>query len=211
MQEFQPANRERFERALRRFDQENAGDPNPGPAGGGRPRELVYAQWLSDWVLRLCPEASEELRLAARCQHLCRWLVPRQSYPMTRAGYLRWREELKKLHARKAGELLREAGYPDAVVTRVQRLNRKQDFPQDPESRVLEDALCLVFLERQLAGLAQKCSEEKVIHALQQAWNKMTPAAQAAALELEFGARERELLGKALPAAVAGPAGRPPG
>src|SRR6266581_4850703 len=105
---FHPHDPHHFAAALRRFDEENSRDPNRERADGvAHPRELLYAQWLTDWVLKLCPDASEELRLAARCQHLCRWLVPRDSYPMTRAGYLQWREGLKKFHAQKAGEVLR--------------------------------------------------------------------------------------------------------
>ncbi len=196
---FQAGDPRRFEAALRRFDEENARDPHVEQAGGTpHPRELLYAQWLTEWVLRLCPEASEELRLAARCQHLCRWMVPRESYPVTRAGYLKWREGLKHFHAQKAGEILREVGYPEEVVARVQSLNLKKDFPKDAEARVLEDALCLVFLEHQFAELASRTAESKVINALQKAWEKMTPAAQTQALKLSYGAPERELLGKAL-------------
>jgi len=197
---FQVADIPRFDAALRRFTEENSRDPNTVEIQGvKRPRELVYAEWLSNWVLRLCPQASEELRLAAHCQHLCRWMVPRDSYPMTRAGYLRWREALKKFHAEKAGEILREVGYPDPVVTRVQSLNLKKDFPHDPETRVLEDALCLVFLEHQLADLASKTDDEKMINALQKAWKKMTPAARELALKLSYPPRERTLLDRALP------------
>src|SRR5215467_10465812 len=117
--EFQPSDSGRFEAAIRRFDEENGRDPNQISIDGiSRPRELVYAQWLTDWVLKLCPNASEELRLAARSQHLCRWTVPRESYPMTRAGYLQWREGLKKFHAQRAGEILREVGYPAEVLAR---------------------------------------------------------------------------------------------
>src|SRR6185436_2912578 len=139
----------------------------------GRPRELVYSEWLSDWVVQLCPDASEALRLAARCQHLCRWEVPRSSYPMTRAGYLQWREGLKKFHAERAATILREVGYPEPMVERVQGLNLKKNFPQDPETRVLEDALCLVFLERQFSELASKTAEDKIINVLQKSWKKM--------------------------------------
>lgn len=188
-----------FEAALSRFDEENARDPNfEQVAGAAQPRELVYAQWLSEWVLRLCPGASEELRLAARCQHLCRWMMPRDSQPMTRAGYLKWRELLKHFHARKAGEILRELGYPEEVITRVQNLNLKKDFPHDAEGRVLEDALCLVFLERQFSDLASKTAEDKMINVLQKSWGKMTPAAQALALTLSYGSNARALLDKAL-------------
>ena len=189
----------RFAEALRRIDEANSRDPNLVVDGKSRrPRELMYSEWLSKWVTRFCPEASEALRLAARCQHLCRWEIPRDSYPMTRAGYLKWRADLKKFHAQKSGEILREAGYDDAMVCRVQELNLKANFPNDPEVRVLEDALCLVFLERQFAELAAKTDEEKMINALQKSWNKMSPLAQAEASRLNYGSRERALLDKAL-------------
>jgi hypothetical protein len=199
--QFQPADGARFETALRRFDEENSRDPHSEIVDGTpRPRELVYAEWLTAWVLRLCPGASEELRLAARCQHLCRWKIPRDSYPMTRPGYLKWREDLKRFHAQRAGEILCEAGYPDSVIARVQELNLKKNFPTDPESRILEDALCLVFLEHQLGDLAAKTADDKVITALQKSWKKMTPAAHAEALKLPYNPREKALIEQALKA-----------
>ena len=195
---FQPVDTHRFDAALRRFAEENSRDPNSLEIQGvKRSRELVYAEWLTNWVLRLCPQASEELRLAAHCQHLCRWMVPRDSYPMTRPGYLRWREALKKFHAQKAGEILREIGYPEVVVARVQSLNLKKDLPNDRDTTVLEDALCLVFLEHQLADLANKTDDEKMINALQKAWKKMTPAARELALKLSYAPREEALLDRA--------------
>lgn len=189
----------RFAAASRRFDEENSRDPNrETDAGVAHPRELLYARRLTDWVLKLAPDASEELRLAARCQHLCRWQSPRGDYPMTRPGYLQWRAELKKFHAQKSGEILREVGYPEEVVARVQALNLKKNFPADPDSRVLEDALCLVFLEFQFADLAAKTEPDKVVNALQKSWKKMSPAGQAAALKLAFAPRETALLQQAL-------------
>jgi len=191
--------RVRFEAAIRRFDQENSRDPNFEIVQGvARPRELVYAERLTDWVLKLCPDASEVLCLAARSQHLCRWQIRRDAYPRTRAGYLKWREDLKRFHADKAGRILRELGYPEETVAKVQALNLKRNFPQDADSRVLEDALCLVFLEFQFADLAAKTEHLKMINALQKSWNKMTPAAQDRALKLPYAPREKALLERAL-------------
>jgi len=188
---------EKFDAALRRFDAENSRDPN---SEAGQPRELLYAQRLTGWVLKLRPDASEVLRLAARCQHICRWESPRENYPMTRPGYLKWRADLKKFHAEKSGAILREVGYDDATVQRVQELNLKKNFPADAEVRVLEDALCLVFLEFQLAALAAKSDDEKMINALRKSWEKMTDAARAEALNLSYGPRETALIQRALAA-----------
>jgi hypothetical protein len=189
----------KFQRAIERFDEENARDPNMEIVDGAEcPRELVYAERLTDWVLKLKPDASETLRLAARCQHICRWMIPRDTYERTKAGYLRWRTELKKFHAQKAGEILREVGYTDEVIIRVQALNLKKDFPKDPDSRVLEDALCLVFLEHQFAELASRSTDEQMINALRKSWNKMTEQARAEALKLTYGSREHALIEKAI-------------
>src|SRR5580658_5011674 len=188
-----------FQKAIERFDAENACDPNLESDGVTRhPRELLYARRLTEWVLKLAPDASEGLRLAARCQHICRWMIPRESYPMTRAGYLRWRNDLKQFHARKSAEILREAGYGEEMIEKVRALNLKKNFPAEAESRVLEDALCLVFLEHQFAGLARKTAPDKIINAVQKTWQKMTPAAHEQALALPLGTEEKRLIHQAL-------------
>src|ERR1035441_3282474 len=186
---------EKFDAAIRRFDAENSRDPNQE---NGRPRELLYAERLTNWVSKLCPNASEALRLAARCQHICRWESPRENYPPTRAGYLKWRADLKKFHAEKSGAILREVGYDDDTIRRVQDLNLKKNFPADAEVCVLEDALCLVFLEFQFAALAAKSDDDKMINALRKSWAKMTETACAEALKLNYGEREENLLHRAL-------------
>lgn len=117
---------------------------------------------------------------------------------MDRAGYLKWRNDLKKFHAEKSGEILRELGFPETTITRVQALNLKKDFPNDPEGRVLEDALCLVFLEFQFADLAARTDSEKMVNALRKTWKKMTPAAHEQALRLHYRPREKALLDLAL-------------
>jgi len=117
---------------------------------------------------------------------------------MTRTGYLNWRTDLKKFHAQRAGEILREIGYDEETIRRVQDLNLKKNFPADAECRLIEDALCLVFLEFQLSNLAAKTDEEKMINAIKKSWEKMTEPARAEALKFNYGAREKALIQKAL-------------
>jgi len=194
-----PASMDVFQKAIERFDAENGLDPNAEIDGGvPQPCELLYARRLTEWVLRLAPGASEALRLAARCQHICRWTIPREAYPMTRAGYLRWRNDLKRFHAEKSEAILREVGYGEEMIAKVRDLNLKKNFPADAESRVLEDALCLVFLEFQLPPLARKTAEDKLINAVRKSWEKMTDAARERALALPLGLAERRLIEHAL-------------
>ncbi len=197
--EFTPANATRFAEAMRRFDTENSRDPNKEIVDG-QPvaRELLYARWLSAWVVKLAPNASESLRLAAHSQHICRWEIPRNSYPMDKPGYLRWRADLKKFHASKSAGILRDVGYDETIIQRVEELNLKKNFPNDMEVCVLEDALCLVFLERQLSSLAAKSDDAKMINALQKSWKKMSHTARNEALKLNYTPREKSLIEKAL-------------
>jgi hypothetical protein len=180
----------RFQDAIARFDAANAQDP--------RGIELPYAQRLSAWLERLAPNASESLRLAARCQHLRRWEIPRESYPTGRVGYLKWREALKHFHAEEAGKILREVGYDDATIEQVQKLNLKK---KDPETSVLEDALCLLFLENQLEETLGKTGDEKMIGILQKTWRKMTPQAR----EIALGMKLNPLVARALNTGIADP------
>jgi len=186
---FQPDDPQRFNTAIRRIDEANAKDPNLEQVQGkARPREVVYSERLTEWVCRLQPDASEALRLAARCQHVRRWEIPRDAYPRTREGYLTWKETLKRHHAAVSSGILAEAGYPPDLIDRVRSLNLKRDLKHDPECQTLEDALCLVFLEHQLADLARKSPEEKMITALKKSWAKMSVHGREAALALKLTA-----------------------
>jgi hypothetical protein len=189
----------RFSEAIRRFDEENGRDAHLIVVDGvAQPHELVYARRLTEWVMRLQPNASKPLLLAARSQHICRWLVPRNSYEMTRAGYLRWRNDLKHLHAKKSAEILREVGYDEATIARVVELNLKKGLGHDQECQVLEDALCLVTLQYQLADLMEKTDPDKMLGILRKTWKKMSDVAKAQALALPFAEAESALIQQAL-------------
>src|ERR1700733_11230278 len=189
----------RFLEAFRRFDEENRNDPNLVLVEGvARPQELLYAERLTDWVLRLAPEASEHLLLAARSQHIRRWTVPRASYEMTRVGYLKWRADLKQFPAAQSAKILAEVGYDQETIQRVRDLNLKKLLGRDADSQILEDALCLVTLQYQLTDLVAKTEPGKMIEILRKTWKKMSPQAHAQALRLPFSETERRVIEEAL-------------
>jgi hypothetical protein len=189
----------RFDQALARIDAANAEDPTATVVDGvAVPHELHYARRMTEWLNRLEPNASGALRLAVRCQHLCRWMIPRSQFPRTRAGYLQWRATLGRFHADKAAEILRGVGYDGDAVARVHSLVRKERIKLDPEAQALEDVACLVFLEDELGDFAARHDEEKVVSILSKTWGKMSPRGRDAALALDLAPAERELLRKAL-------------
>jgi hypothetical protein len=192
---------DRFNLAISLIDDANRQDPHHTVIDGiEHPNELLYSQRMISWLEKLEPGASEVLKLATRAQHLQRWMIPRSSYPITRAGYHQWRTELARFHADRAASLLQQAGYDHEAVSRVRSLIRKENLKTDPEVQTLEDVICLVFLESYFADFASKHAheEEKVIKILQRTWNKMSERGHAAALQLTIPDQARRLLAKAL-------------
>jgi hypothetical protein len=198
------ADPERFQRAIVAIDAANADDPNLlETAKGPRPKELVHAELLTDWVRRLQPEASEPLLLAARAHHIRRWVTPRSSYPKGRSGYLKWRRDLHRFHADEVARILAQAGYEAEVVSRVRQIVRKERLTLDPEVQTLEDALCLVFLQLQLDETAGRVADdEKMVDVLRKSWRKMSPAGREFALGLDLSEEGRELVRRALEPSV---------
>ena len=195
------ADPERFNAAIARFDAANTEDPTTEIFQGVEyPKELLYAQRMSTWLDTLAPDASEALRLAVRCQHIRRWTIPRHTYAMDRTGYLRWRTTLAKFHADTAAAILRDVGYDDATIERVQTLLRKEGLKRDDEVQCLEDVICLVFLENYCAAFATQHDEAKILDILQKTWKKMSPRGREVALTLPISTETRRLVEQALAA-----------
>lgn len=191
----------RFDAAIAEFDAANAEDPNRiATDAGERPAELVYAERMSQTLARLHPHASEPLRLAARAQHIRRWTVPRATYPKDRAGYLHWRNDLKRRHADIANGILAACGYPADDIGRVEALIRKENLKSDGEAQALEDVACLVFLEHYAAAFLAKHDAGKVHGILRKTWGKMSAGARSAALDLALAPPVRVALEAALAA-----------
>jgi Domain of unknown function (DUF4202) len=165
---------DRLRTALARIDTANAADPK-GEA-------LPYGERMSVELHRLFPQASDVLQIAARGQHVERWLLPRADYPEGKAGYLEWRREQGRRHALRVSGIMAEAGYDAADCDRVGTLLRKEGLKRDPEVQALEDVICFVFLRWYFADFAAKHDEAQVLDIVQKTARKMSDAARARVL-----------------------------
>ena len=183
-------NAARLQQAFDAIDAENADDPNG--------KELDHAARAVAWIQRLRPDAPEELLLAARGHHVRRWEIPRSDEPAGRAGYLRWKRRLQQHHADVVGRVLRDVGYDDGIVERVQSIVKKERLKSDPDVQSLEDALALVFLETQLSELNEKVDDDKMVDILVKTLRKMTPAGHEAAAALVYDEHGAQLVQRAV-------------
>lgn len=191
----------KLEHVIQRIDAVNSEDPNLETAADGpRPKELLYGQRMSAWLDRLAPDAPDTLRIAARGQHIRRWTIPRDEYPEGKQGYHAWRKALAAFHAETLGAIMADAGYGQEQIARTQALVRKENLRADPETQLLEDVICLVFLQYYFADFAGKHPEQKLITILRKTWRKMSPLGHETAKTLlpALSAEHRALVEKAL-------------
>jgi Domain of unknown function (DUF4202) len=172
-------------RARELIDAAHAGDPKR--TADGRPAELVYADRMEAWAARAAAEPTPLLLLAARCQHLERWSVPRTTFPDGKVGYLTWRKSLYQKQANRARELLVQAGVPAPEADEVATWVSKSGLKTNPGTQALEDAACLVFLENEIEAFATQHADyprEKFVDIIRKTWKKMSPRGQALAQTL---------------------------
>ncbi len=188
-----------FQNASTWIDAENAQDPNhETDQSTNYPKELLYSNRMYKRLLDFHPNASEAVQIAAKAQHICRWKIARESYTMDRLGYLKWREDLKKFHAKTTATILEKAGYDTEFIDRVSFLIEKKLLKKDEETQLLEDVICLVFLEYYLDPFVHKHDREKMKNIILKTWNKMSEKGQQQALKINFSPENLELITEAL-------------
>jgi len=189
----------RFETAIALIDKANSEDINTYEVSGiNYPKELLYSQRMTRKLLQFEPNASKALQIAARAQHICRWKIARDEYPMDRLGYLKWRETLKRMHGALTTDILKQVGYDDQFTDRVKAIILKKLIKKNEESQSLEDTICLVFLDYYFEEFATKHNEEKIIDILKKTWIKMSDKGHEAALKLTFSEKSLALVKEAI-------------
>ena len=191
--------KDKFQASIQAIDAENAQDPNTEIHQNiSYPKELLYSNRMYDKLAVFCPDAPDEVKIAAKAQHICRWKIPRELYAMDRIGYLKWREELQKFHAQKTANILKIAGYDKAFINRVSFLIEKKLLKKDTETQLLEDIICLVFLEYYLDPFVEKHETEKLQNIIVKTWNKMSDKAQEETFKINLSASNLQLIKNAL-------------
>jgi hypothetical protein len=191
---------DRLTQAFAAFDAYNEKDPNKESfQGKSYPKELLYSLRMTEQLESFAPDSAEYHKLAARCQHIGRWEIPRSKYPMDKKGYLQWRNTLKQHHASIAEKILTECGYDKNIIDIVKFLLLKKQLHTNPDTQLLEDVICLVFVQYYLDDFAEKHQqeEEKVVDILRKTLKKMSARAITEAGKLISSEHCRKLLEKA--------------
>lgn len=175
-----------YQQALSLIDEANAKDPNRITVDGKAwPKELLYSERMTEMLNRYKPDADHAQHLAIRAQHIERWKTPRNTYPMDRMGYLKWRKDLYKIQANTVAEICRKSGCDESVIERVHTMVSKKNIKTNADTQLLEDVTDLCFIEHYMLEFVDKhpdYSEEKWIDIIRKTWNKMSKNAHQFAL-----------------------------
>ena len=189
----------KLERAISIIDDENRKDPNFEFLDNVKyPKEFLYSKRMSERLDIFAPESSDIMKIAVRGHHISRWEIPRNEFSNDRKGYLQWRIKLYSFHADKVSAILKVVGYKEDFINRVSSIIKKHKLKKDPETQLLEDIICLVFLEHYFVNFARKHEEEKVIDIVKKTLVKMSEQGKKAAMEIELPEFTLSVLEKAL-------------
>lgn len=169
----------RLENTLAAIDTVNRQDPD---LREGAPAAWLYGRRMTAECQRLFPKASETLQIAARGQHIERWVLKRRDFPEGRAGYLTWRTELAKHHAARVGEIMQVEGYGHQDIDLVRKMIRKEGIKRDEDVQALEDVICFTFLKWYFAPFAPTQDPEKLDRIVTKTALKMSTEARARVL-----------------------------
>ena len=195
------ADPQRLLKALAAIDAANSYDPKTVDVdGASQPANLIYGLRMSAELERFAPDASEALRIAARGQHIERWIIPRGRYPMNRQGYHRWRLALRDHHAARLSAILADLSYDQVAIARVASIVRKERLKEDDEVQTLEDVICIVFIKYELETFAGRYADDDAPLAdiLSKTWRKMSERGHQAVLSIPPAPSVLSLLDKGL-------------
>ncbi|HOX84112.1 MAG TPA: DUF4202 domain-containing protein [Chryseolinea sp.] len=187
-----------FKKAIDAFDSYNQNDPNKEESDGKMySKEILYAERMTAKLNQYAADAPEYVQLAARCQHIGRWEIARDHFAMDKKGYLQWRNQEKTHHAKIAEEILTSCDYDSVVIDKVKFLLLKKELFTNADTQLLEDVICLVFIEHYLEAFAAKHEDEKVVDIIKKTLKKMSPKAIDAALKIPVSEKMAQLIKQA--------------
>jgi hypothetical protein len=195
------AETQRLLKAFAVIDAANSADPKSVDVDGVlQPANLIYGMRMSAELEAFAPDASEPLRIAARGQHIERWIIPRAQYPMDRLGYHRWRTALRDHHSARLSAILRDISYDPPTIARVASIVRKERPKQDDEVQTLEDVICVVFAKYELKTFAVRYADDdpRLAEILAKTWRKMSERGHQAVLSIPLAPGVISLLNKGL-------------
>jgi len=147
-------------------------------AGSQMPEDPCHADNTFEWLLRLEPDASEALQLAALAHDIDRAI---ESVKVRRADFNNY-DTFKAAHARNSAEILRPiltaCGVKRNIVEETCRLVELHEVGGDPGSDLLKDADSISYFDVNLPLYFQREGWDETKRRSRWGYRRLTPRAQ---------------------------------
>ena len=140
------------------------------------------------------PNASLELQMAAQCQRISRWSIPRTTFSMDKKGYYQWRAAIMEHQLSVTSSVLKQAEInQQSIEIVVDTLKNKAD-KTNINASIIEDTACLTFIKWYLVPFAGQFDPEKAKVILQKTANKMSERGLKLIPELQLSVEVHKVL-----------------
>lgn len=171
-------------------------DPNTETVDGDEiMAELLYSQRMLSILEKVQPNASFGLKLAAQCQHISRWSIPRATFSMDKKGYYQWRAAIMEHQLTVSTSTLKQAGIEDDDISIITDALKNKADKSNINASIIEDTACLTFIKWYLVPFAGQFDPEKAKVILQKTANKMSDRGLKLISEIELSSDVQQVLG----------------
>lgn len=136
--------------------------------------ELLYSGRMLSVLDLVAPDSCYELKLAAQCQHMSRWSIPRATFPMDKKGYYQWRAAVMEHQLGVTVNALQAAGIDDESISVVVDALKNKADKSNVNASIIEDTACLVFIKWYLKPFASQFEADKAADILRKTARKMS-------------------------------------
>lgn len=186
---------QQYKTAIELIDKVHNQDPNTETIDGMEVKaELLYSNRMLSVLEKVAPDASLELKLAAKCQHISRWSIPRATFSMDKKGYYQWRAAIMEHQLSVTTSVLKQAEINDqSIEIIVDALKNKAD-KSNINASIIEDTACLTFIKWYLVPFAGQFDAAKAKIILQKTAGKMSTRGLGLLPEMELSEDVHQVL-----------------
>ncbi len=186
---------DQYKTAIELIDKVHNQDPNSELVDGVEVKvELLYSNRMLSVLHKVALEASLELKLAAKCQHMSRWSIPRATFSMDKKGYYQWRVAIMEHQLSATTQTLKEAGVDDESITIIVDALKNKADKTHLNASIIEDTACLTFIKWYLVPFAEQFDVAKATVILKKTAAKMSENGLGLLSEMELSEDVQKVL-----------------
>jgi len=184
-----------YSEAIRQIDDIHNQDPASEIIDGKEIKpELLYSNRMLAILEKVAPDSSLELKLAAKCQHISRWSIPRTTFPMDKKGYYQWRAAVMEHQLEVTTSVLQESGVDDDSIAVIADALKNKADKTNVNASIIEDAACLTFIKWYLVSFAGQFETEKAKAILVKTAKKMSDRGLGLISQIELDSTVLDIL-----------------